>query len=134
MGLFGGLFDNPAIKNAAFSGLRKLMNEEQLTCIILINNPSQKDGPIPGFDVQMYRETMQLFDMDTVGIAKKDFEMISRTFDALEALGGPVDDEVIELITRYHRAKKLNNGDIQSEGAGETDSHGAESEPSGNGL
>lgn len=128
MNLFGGLFDNPAIKKLAFSGLRKLMQDESLQCIVLINNPENDDGPIPGFDVQMFREKIQIFDMDTVGLSIEQFKVVQRTLQFITELG-PIDDEVINILERYHKAKQLSDGNTTAEESGNTIANGSESEP-----
>jgi len=125
MSFLGGLFNNDAIKNAAFSGLRKLMDEEKLTAIVLRRNRDNNTGMIPGCDVEMFKEEVAVYDANAIAITPeqwKDFNQMykmrhaivthSKLYEGIapehaEAFNDP---EVKEIINRYLKAKKLTNG------------------------
>lgn len=129
MSFLGSIFQNETIKKAAFSGLRKLMQDEKLTCIVLRNNPEKEDSPIPGFDVDMFREDVVIFPADTIGITSEEYNKIMEIDKMLQGLTPAhfeawEDPEVRDIINRYLKAKKLTNGTDQSANAGSADTVG----------
>jgi hypothetical protein len=50
MSLFGNIFENPAIKNAAFGQLKKLIKSEHLGLIVVRLNPDTDD-----LEIDMYK-------------------------------------------------------------------------------
>lgn len=133
MNILSGLFNNEVIKKAAFSGLRKIMDEQKLTCIVLRNNPEKQDGPLPGFDVDMFTEPVAIFPNDTIGISPEQFlqynTMIRSYAEITEILPGISidqlsawnDPEVKNIINRYLKAKKLTDGSDNTESAPDSD-------------
>lgn len=142
MNFLKGIFENDSIKKMAFSGLRKLMDEEKLTCIVLRNNPEKQDGPIPGFDVDMFKTPIAVFEGDTVGISPEQFEdyknmaeMRDYIFHRKEMYGHFSNDEFEAMrdpevrvhIERYLKAKKLaDNGRDSTTDAGHPDTTGTD--------
>lgn len=63
MSLFGNIFENPAIKNAAFGQLKKLIKSENLGLIVVRLNPETDE-----LEIDMYKPGEAVINIETVNL------------------------------------------------------------------
>lgn len=134
MSLLGNIFSNDTIKKAAFGSLHKIMRDGNYHMIVLTHNEKNQDSAIPGFDIQLFKEHMNIYPVDTVALMPEQYKQISVIVKERENFNSLTDDqkeawsdpEVREIINRYLRAKKTDNGTIDTDTTSEPGSAGTE--------
>lgn len=141
MSLLSGLFGNDSIKKLAFGQLTKLMKDENLSAIVLHYKGDGNELPddvVPGFNVQMFRHPVSIYDQSAVAITADQMEDFRELASQRAYLSEQVelfqdmtieqvlawrDPEIKDTINRYLKAKKLNDGIDNTDETGDPDTN-----------
>lgn len=72
---------NASFQKMAFGAIRKLAKENDLKAIVLTVNEGSEDGPIPGFDLSMFRDPITVYTGDVVALTKMQYDMFLRDYN-----------------------------------------------------